>query len=78
MSALGLLYPCTDCVPCSQLLFVALRQQARRSTAMPGRILQVDKLCETKGLDEIDREKAKRHARDQVGPYNLDLKLCTC
>ena len=27
---------------------------------------EVDKLCETKGLDFVDREKAKRHARDQV------------
>eukprot|EP00891_Asterochloris_glomerata_P007935 jgi/Astpho2/7935/Aster-06409 len=27
---------------------------------------EVDKLCETKGLDEIDREKAKRHAKDQA------------
>ena len=28
---------------------------------------EVDKLCETKGLDFIDREKAKRQAREQVG-----------
>ena len=41
----------------------------------PGRILQVDKLCETKGLDEIDREKAKRHARDQVGVMYSTLSL---
>ena len=27
---------------------------------------EVDKLCETKGLDFVDREKAKRHAREQV------------
>ncbi|KAK9833383.1 hypothetical protein WJX81_000420 [Elliptochloris bilobata] len=27
---------------------------------------EVDKLCETKGLDFLDREKAKRHAREQV------------
>lgn len=28
--------------------------------------LQVDKLVETKGLDYMDREKAKRHAREQA------------
>ncbi|CAK7566862.1 MAG: hypothetical protein SEPTF4163_004816 [Sporothrix epigloea] len=27
---------------------------------------EVDKLCETKGLDFIDREKAKRHARENA------------
>ncbi|KAI4591528.1 hypothetical protein LQW54_010041 [Pestalotiopsis sp. IQ-011] len=27
---------------------------------------EVDKLFETKGLDEIDREKAKRHAKQQA------------
>lgn len=27
---------------------------------------EVDKLCETKGLDFIDREKAKRHAEKQA------------
>ncbi|CAK0784382.1 hypothetical protein CVIRNUC_007586 [Coccomyxa viridis] len=27
---------------------------------------EVDKLCETKGLDYIDREKAKRQAREQA------------
>ncbi|KAF4555104.1 Hypothetical protein D9617_3g021740 [Elsinoe fawcettii] len=26
---------------------------------------EVDKLCETKGMDYVDREKAKRHAREQ-------------
>ena len=28
--------------------------------------MQVDKLVETKGLDYMDREKAKRHARQQA------------
>ena len=28
--------------------------------------MQVDKLVETKGLDYVDREKAKRHARQQA------------
>ncbi|CAL5229764.1 g13148 [Coccomyxa viridis] len=27
---------------------------------------EVDKLCETKGMDYIDREKAKRHAQEQA------------
>ncbi|KAF2153413.1 hypothetical protein K461DRAFT_278224 [Myriangium duriaei CBS 260.36] len=27
---------------------------------------EVDKLCETKGLDYVDREKAKRHARQNA------------
>ncbi|CAO3629566.1 unnamed protein product [Mucor hiemalis] len=30
---------------------------------------EVDKLIETKGLDYIDREKAKRHAEQQVHEY---------
>lgn len=29
-------------------------------------LMQVDKLVETKGLDYLDREKAKRHARQQA------------
>lgn len=29
-------------------------------------MLQVDKLIETKGMDYMDREKAKRHARQQA------------
>ena len=28
--------------------------------------MQVDKLVETKGLDYVDREKAKRHAKQQA------------
>ena len=28
--------------------------------------VQVDKLVETKGLDYVDREKAKRHAKQQA------------
>lgn len=28
--------------------------------------MQVDKLAETKGLDYLDREKAKRHAKEQA------------
>lgn len=27
---------------------------------------EVDKLCETKGMDYVDREKAKRHARENA------------
>lgn len=29
-------------------------------------LMQVDKLVETKGMDYMDREKAKRHARQQA------------
>ena len=28
---------------------------------------EVDRLAETKGMDYMDREKAKRHAKQQVG-----------
>ncbi|CAO3668091.1 unnamed protein product [Umbelopsis ramanniana] len=30
---------------------------------------EIDKLIETKGLDFVDREKAKRHAKDNVERY---------
>ena len=42
------------------------KPQRPRSGMTNMALMQVDKLVETKGLDYLDREKAKRHARQQA------------
>lgn len=61
-------YSLQNCLWRSRLVLLAWRwhTQATDDVCVVQVGGEVDKLCETKGLDFVDREKAKRHAREQV------------